>query len=172
MGSGNEEMQSGFSVDPKLVAMLRAVCSQDAFIPKKHSMKAIVNIESANLQATTQALIDLGATDNFISPVLSNRHKLPMYPLDKPRVVQNIDSTPNSIGKVTHATNLTIDYNAIHAELRFLIIDLGGDNMILGYPFLELTNPMINWSTGEFPGEVTVQTKDTYKWTPEQQRIR
>ena len=161
MGSGNEETQSGFSVDLKLAAMLWAVCSQDAFIPKKRSMKATVNIESTNLQATTEALIDSKATDNFISLVLSNRHKLPMYKLDKSRVVRNVDSTPNSIGKVTYATNLTIEYNDIHAELCFLIIDLGGDDIILGYPFLELTNPIINWSTGEFPGEVTVQSKDT-----------
>jgi hypothetical protein len=42
--------------------------------------------------------------------------------------------------------------------------------MILGYPFLELTNPIINWSRGEFPGEVDVQTKDAYKWTLERQR--
>ena len=132
-------------------------------------MKATVNIKSANLQATTQALIDSGATDNFISPVLSNRHKLSMYKLDKSRVVRNVDGTPNLIGKVTYATDLTINYNDIRAELCFLIIDLGGDDMILGYPFLELTNPIINWSTGEFPGEVTVQTKDAYKWTPERQ---
>ena len=169
MGSGNEETWSGFSVDPKLAAMLWAVYSQDVFIPRKRSMKATVNIKSANLQAATQALIDSGATDNFISPVLSNRHKLPAYQLDKPKVVRNVDSTPNSIGKVTHVTNLTIEYNDTCAELRFLIIDLGGDDMILGYPFLELTNPIINWSTGEFPGEVTVQTKDAYKWTPERQ---
>jgi hypothetical protein len=67
--------------------MLRAVYLQDAFIPKKRSMKATVNIKSAKLQAATQALIDSGATDNFISPTLSNRHQLPAYELDRPRTV-------------------------------------------------------------------------------------
>ena len=133
-------------------------------------MKATVNIETKNFQAATNALIDSGASDNFISPYLVNRHSIPSYALKKPRIVRNVDGTQNSIGSVTEEARLQIEYNGICAALHFYIIDLGGDDMILGYPFLELTNPNINWSTGEFPGEVTARTLDAYEWTPERQK--
>jgi hypothetical protein len=45
---------------------------------------------------------------------------------------------------------------------RFLVADIGTNNLILGYPFLEATNPLINWKEGTIEGVVTL--------TPLQQR--
>jgi hypothetical protein len=42
--------------------------------------------------------------------------------------------------------------------------------MILRYPFLEATNPPINWKQGIFYGNVTVSTEDAHLWTPKRQQ--
>ena len=43
----------------------------------------------------------------------------------------------------------------------FFIIDLGGDPMLLGMPFLATYNPIINWTAGKFQGWITAHTSDS-----------
>ena len=40
--------------------------------------------------------------------------------------------------------------------------------MLLGMPFLATTNPDINWTNGEFIGQIHVGTTDAHEWKPEQ----
>ena len=40
--------------------------------------------------------------------------------------------------------------------------------MLLGMPFLATTNPDIDWTNGEFIGQIHVGTTDAHKWKPEQ----
>ncbi len=42
----------------------------------------------------------------------------------------------------------------------FLILDLEEDDMILGYPFLQVTNPEINWTKGNIKGTLWASTED------------
>ena len=135
-------------------------------------MKAKVTIQSKDYKAPTFALIDSGATDNFLSPYIANRHKLPLSKLPKPRIVRNVDGSKNTIGEVMHDTVLRINYQGEDVDHRFFIIDLGTDQMIIGYPFLEASNPQLNWTTGEFSGEIYAFTSDADEWTPEAQRKR
>ena len=53
-----------------------------------------------------------------------------------------------------------------------MIIDLGSDSILLGYPFLAANNPQINWSNGTFEGQVTASTEEEEHWTPMQQPRR
>ena len=154
------------------MAMLRAIFSKDFFIPKQKAMKAKVTIQSKDYKAPTLALIDSGAIDNFLSPYIANRHKLPLPELSRPRIVRNVDGSKNTIGEVTHDTVLRINYQGEDVDHCFFIIDLGTDNMIIGYPFLEASNPQLNWTTGKFPGEIFAFTPDIDKWTPESQQKR
>ena len=131
-------------------------------------MKAKVTIQSKDFKATTFALIDSGATDNFISPYIVNRHVLPQYQLPRPRIVRNVDGSINSIKEVTHMTVLRVNYKEQDVFQRFFIINLGTDDMILGYPVLEASNPTLDWTTGIFPGEIFAYTFDADEWTPEE----
>ena len=40
--------------------------------------------------------------------------------------------------------------------------------MLLGMPFLATTNPDIDWTNGEFIGQIHVGTTDAHEWKPEQ----
>jgi hypothetical protein len=45
------------------------------------------------------------------------------------------------------------DHDKMH---RLLVTDIGEDNIILGYPFFEAANPLINWPMGRMHGVVTM----------------
>ena len=121
--------------------MLQAIFSKDFFIPKQRAMKAKVTIQSKDYKAPTLALIDSGTTDNFLRSYIVNYHKLPLSELPRPRIVRNIDGSKITIGEVTHDTILHINYQGEDVDHHFLIIDLGIDDMIIGYPFFEASNP-------------------------------
>jgi hypothetical protein len=44
---------------------------------------------------------------------------------------------------------------------RFYEAELGGDDLILGYPWLASTNPRIDWTKGTIEQEVSIRTPET-----------
>ena len=87
MGTRNEKPRNKFLESPTHAAMLWALFPEAVFIPKRHQIKAQVHLQSAHLHANIYALIDSGATNNFISPVTIKRFNLPTYKLPKPKIV-------------------------------------------------------------------------------------
>ena len=67
--------------------------------------------------------------------------------LSQPRKIWNIDGTPNKGGLLTWYIDLDVQTKGIHKEMRFLITDLGGEDIILRYPWLATFEPHIVWST-------------------------
>jgi len=171
MGTRNEKLRNKFLESPTHAAMLWALFPEAVFIPKRHQVKAQVHLQSAHLHANIYALIDSGATDNFISPITVKRFNLPTYELPKAKIVCNVDGTKNSIGPMTHATNLEVQYNNETVPLLFFIMNMGSDSMLLGMPFLAAYNPDIDWKVGTFHGDVTAFTKDAQEWTQENEEF-
>ncbi len=150
--------------------MIRATFPSDVFIPRKRAVTIQVNMHTRNLKANIDALLDSGATDNFISPTEINRFKIKTYPLSKPKIIHNVDGSKNSIGSITSTCNLEIQHGNLKKTHCFFIIDLGSDCMLLGYPFLAAYNPKINWTEGKVYGRVQIRSKDADQWTQERQR--
>jgi reverse transcriptase-like protein len=50
---------------------------------------------------------------------------------------------------------LSICHEDYDEEHRFLVADIGEDDIILGYPFFEAANPLIDWPTGRMCGTIT-----------------
>ena len=72
------------------------------------------------------------------------------------------------MGKVIKAVILNVQYRGQWTTHTFYVIMLGDDHMLLGMPFLAATNPDINWTNGEFIGQIHVGTTDAHEWKPEQ----
>jgi hypothetical protein len=102
--------------------MLRALFPQAAFIPKERSLHTAVQLQSAHLHSTIDALIDSGATDNFISLALVHQFRIPIYKLTKPKIICNVDGTANSNGTVTEYAPITILYNDQTTAVRNLLM--------------------------------------------------
>src|SRR6267154_144144 len=166
MGKRNEGHRHKFLDGPLQAAMLRALFPQAAFMPTQRSIYADVQLHSRRLHSNTRALVDSGATDNFISPALLQTSNIKAYKLSKSRIIRNVDGTKNNNGATKSTVLLTIQYNGQYTQQKFYVADLGKDWMILGIPFLAVANPDIDWTTGTFDGKILAATQDAHLWTP------
>ncbi len=95
--------------------------------------------------AEREVLIDLGATNNFISKNLLHRLKIAYLPVETPIKIWNVDGTHNQDGTISHFTDLQVCTRTETKTLCFLITNLGRDEVILGYPWLMVFEPIIHW---------------------------
>ena len=61
---------------------------------------------------------------------------------------------------------MTVSNNGEQALHAFYVADIGSDNFILGYPFLEASNPNIDWCNGQIEGFTTISTAKAGTWQP------
>ena len=113
-----------------------------------------------------KALLDSGATECFIHPRMINHLALKTRKLQVPRSVRNVNGTSNKAGKITDAVDLITNHRGTKTTHVFFIADIGPDNFILGYPFLEACAPIINWSDATLANTTTLSTLDTDRWSP------
>src|SRR5882672_10536327 len=69
-----------------------------------------------------------------------------------PQKVINVYGTENRGGQITHCVHLYIQHGTKQKRAKFFITNLGKDQLILGYPWLEEFNPEINWTDGKLLG--------------------
>jgi len=86
--------------------------------------------------------------------------------LTKARKVQNIDGTPNKAGQILEAVDLMVNNNGEQALHAFYVADIGQDDFILGYPFLEASNPDVDWHNSRIDGFTTISTVKANNWQP------
>ncbi len=107
-------------------------------------MQIPVLFESAHVTAEREVLVDLGTTNNFISKNLLHRLKIRYLPVETPIKIWNVDGTHNQDGTISHFTDLQVCTGTETRTLRFLIMNLGRDEVILGYPWLTTFKPIIH----------------------------
>ena len=79
-------------------------------------------------------------------------------PTVRPMTVYNVDGSENKQGKITHYCWLRVIFQGHSWLQKFFIASLGKDSIILGYPFLYVFNPTMNWQKGVLSGgEVSIQ---------------
>ena len=108
-------------------------------------MRISVLFQSAHATAKQEVLIDSRATDNFISPQLLKWLGISTLPVKLPIHIWNIDGTHNQGGAITHNINLEVRTGEQKKMLRFLITNLGRDEVILGYPWFTAFEPKFHW---------------------------
>ena len=92
-----------------------------------------------------KALLDSGATNNFVNQRTVNCLHISTRRLEKPRILYNVDKTENKSGQITHYVNLEITRGTQVQVQRFYVANLGTDHFILGFPWLYEFNPEIDW---------------------------
>ncbi len=115
-------------------------------------------------------LADSGATDNFINSQLLKQLRKSYLPIQTPIKIWNVDGTLNQDGNITHYTDLQVKTGKETQKLRFLITNLGRDEVILGYPWFTAFEPKIRWKEATLEEEyqpVVITTINTHKQTIE-----
>jgi hypothetical protein len=108
-------------------------------------MRVPVSIRTSYFMADKKALVDSGATDNFMHPAFAKRMGLGLQTLPNPKKIFNIDNTSNKSGMITHFLDLKVQTNGTTKEMRFLVTDIGHEEILLGYPWLATFEPKFNW---------------------------
>ena len=94
----------------------------------------------------TTAIIDSGAQINCIDWAFVQKHRIPTRPLKNPFPIRNTDQTSNIICQ--YEVVVYTQLRDVTQKIRFYVINGGKENMILGHPWLEVVNPIINWKKG------------------------
>ena len=96
----------------------------------------------------TQTLVDSGAGGDFLHEKFVKKHQIDLHPLDQPVFPRNVDETLNAAGKMTHYALVDIVFDDRKLRTKLLVTNIGGNDLILGMPWLKECNPTIDWKTG------------------------
>ena len=114
----------------------------------RKSMTVRFFIHSVAKRAEATALLDSGATENFMNLSYAKWLKLPIKELAQPRKLFNVDNTENISGELKHYTDLQVQTGNKTTKLRFFLTHIGEQKAILGYPWFAANQPKIDWKQG------------------------
>ena len=95
----------------------------------------------------TNALLDSGAGGEFIDQNYAKTLNLPLETLNKPIPAINVDGTLNKKGTIKHYVNLELEIFGQLQTVRLLVTGLGKQKILLGFPWLQKNNLIIDWQT-------------------------
>jgi hypothetical protein len=93
----------------------------------------------------TTALVDSGATGNFLDLGLLSLANFPLQRLPKPIQAYNVDGSTNRKGTILWKTKIPVSPFQENDDLELMIVSLGRRQIILGMPWLKAQNPHIDW---------------------------
>jgi len=105
-------------------------------------------MHSRSKRAETIALLDSGATENFMSLEYAKYLHLPIKTLPQPRKLFNVDGTQNRAGDLKYYVDLNTRTGSKNTNLQYFLTDLGDHKVILGYPWFATAQPKIDWARG------------------------
>lgn len=118
--------------------------------PNKSSFTLPVTLWVFNVKAQTEALIDSGASANFIDKSFARSNNLVTYTIANPHTVYNVDGTVNKAGQIKEYVRAYVNIGDHKSTHKLYLTNLGKKEVILGMPYLRLHNPEIDWRQGEW----------------------
>ena len=101
-----------------------------------------IKVETAQNTESLNALINCGAEGLFIDKkIASSWRKRKIRPIK----VRNVDGTVNVDGEITEKCLITFDINGKRLTEWFYVTTIGDQSLILGLPWLEKHNPIVDW---------------------------
>ena len=111
----------------------------------KDDMIIKVNLHGKYTQVSINAMIDSGATENFIDKTICDKHQIPTILAEKPREIYLADGNLSEMGHITHIAKVLIKIGGHRAIATLQGANLQNQEIILGMPWLKGHNPKIDW---------------------------
>jgi len=108
-----------------------------------------IRLHGMHDNTTVNAMIDSGATEDFIDQEFCNKCQIRTTKAKNPREIYLADGEPSSMGPVTHIATVPIDIGAHKEITTFQVARLQNHEVILGMPWLKNHNPRIDWGQGK-----------------------
>lgn len=105
----------------------------------------IVTTLDSSESFSVKALLDSGCTGSSIDQTFVQEHGIATIKLPVPIPVYNADGSHNAGGPITECVELRVKIQDHVEKLSFAVTNLGKTPIFLGYEWLELHNPSINW---------------------------
>jgi hypothetical protein len=121
---------------------------KSVYILARKSMIVCFYTHSITKRAKGVALVDSGATENFMNLGYAKWLRLPIKKLAFEQNLYNVDGTENKSGKLKYYTDLEVQTGAQRVKMRFFLTDLGEHKAILGYLWFAAMQPKIDWKNG------------------------
>jgi hypothetical protein len=151
------------------MARLRQTIMDDwVYMSACKSMTVRFYTHSAKKRMEGIALIDSGATENFMSLNYARWLSLLIKRLEKPRRLFNVDGTENKAGSLQFYANVSLQTGTQHTNHCLFLLDLGEHKVILGYPWFATTQPKINWAWGW----IDLSQLPIILWSPDAQKAQ
>ena len=104
-----------------------------------------VDLHGKYESVSINAMIDSGATKDFIDKGICEKHQIITKVAEKPRDIYLADGNLSELGPITHIAEVPMEIRG-HKELATLqVANLQNHEIILGMPWLEGHNPEIDW---------------------------
>ena len=131
---------------------LSLLCIQSIFAGQinKNSLSIPLKIRLENKTIETLSLLDSGAGGEFIDQNYAKTSELPLLNLERSIPAINVDGTLNKKGRIKQYVNLDLEIFRQTQIIQLLVTGLGKQKMLLGFPWLQKYNPVIDWQTDSF----------------------
>ena len=96
-------------------------------------------------EVNSEAMVDSGATGDFIDEEFVERAKLPTRRLSAPVPVYNVDGSLNEAGSIDRVVDVLMTYERHSERILLAVTKLGKQSLILGMTWLGKHNPEIDF---------------------------
>ena len=104
-----------------------------------------VNLQGKYESVNINAMIDSGATEDFIDKRICDEHQITTKVAERPREIYLADGNLSEMGPITHMAEVPMEIGG-HRELATLqVANLENPEIIRGMPWLKGHNPRIDW---------------------------
>ena len=120
-------------------ALLQSVTTKAFHLELPLVLQPIATVMPQKIPVSVVALINSGASDNFMDLEFCQKHGIPSQLKKTPEYVQSVDGSPLRSGPVTHETQpLRVLSQNHHQEiLSFNLVKSAHFPVILGFPWLQ-----------------------------------
>jgi len=130
-----------------------ALNNTEALNNENDHIMVTIRLHGKKRQITINAMIDSGATEDFIDKGFCSKYKIRTTQAKMIREVYLADSRPSAMGPITHTGKVPMDIGS-HRELAiFQVAKLPNHEVILGMPWLKQHSPRIDWGQGKITFE-------------------
>ena len=120
--------------------------SDNVYMSNRKSMNLRTYVHAAHQRTETAALLDSGATENFMSLMYAKWLKLPFKCLTQERPLFNVNGLTNKSGSIKYYMDLEMQTGSKQTNMCFFLMDMEDHKVILGYPWFAANQPKIDWA--------------------------